>query len=161
MIGKHYLRIGRYGGLMSMRPWTYGFDSASELWSNDIRGPWGLKLPDICLTGEEKPRKNLTQETCPDRGSNPDPLRDRRACYHLSHSGGHKECSPKVLSFFMTMLGRILQLQQRGSWSVFDGKCLITHHHPPGLGTLWFSALSSYETVVGEQHFGTMSWRPT
>ena len=23
----------------------------------------GLKLPDICLTGEEKPRKNLTQET--------------------------------------------------------------------------------------------------
>ena len=31
----------------------------------------GLKLPDICLTGEEKPRKNLTQETCPGRGSNP------------------------------------------------------------------------------------------
>ena len=25
----------------------------------------GLKLPDIHLTGEEKPRKNLTQETCP------------------------------------------------------------------------------------------------
>ena len=38
----------------------------------------GLKFPDICLTGKEKPRKNLTQETCPDRGSNPDPLRDRR-----------------------------------------------------------------------------------
>ena len=48
----------------------------------------GLKLPDICLTGEEKPRKNLTQETCPDRGSNPGSLRDRRACYHLVHSGG-------------------------------------------------------------------------
>ena len=48
----------------------------------------GLKLPEICLTGEEKPRKNLTQETCPDRGSNPGPLRDRRACYHLLHSGG-------------------------------------------------------------------------
>ena len=48
----------------------------------------GLKLPDICLTGEEKPRKNLTQETCPDRGSNPGPLRNRRACFHLSHSGG-------------------------------------------------------------------------
>ena len=30
----------------------------------------GLKLPDICLISEEKPRKNLTQETCPDRGSN-------------------------------------------------------------------------------------------
>ena len=44
----------------------------------------GLKLPDIRLTGEEKPRKNLTQETFPDRGS----LRDKRACYHLFHSGG-------------------------------------------------------------------------
>ena len=48
----------------------------------------GLKLPDICLTGEEKPRKDLTQETSPDRGSNPGPLRDRRACYSLAHSGG-------------------------------------------------------------------------
>ena len=27
----------------------------------------GLKLPDIRVTGEEKPRKNLTQETCSDR----------------------------------------------------------------------------------------------
>ena len=39
----------------------------------------GLKLPEICLIGEEKPRKNLTQNTFPDRGSNPGPLRDRRA----------------------------------------------------------------------------------
>ena len=45
----------------------------------------GLKLLDIRLTGEEKPRKNLTQETYPDRGSNPGPLRDKRACYHLLH----------------------------------------------------------------------------
>ena len=28
--------------------------------------------------------KNPTQETCPDWGSNPGLLRDRRACYHLS-----------------------------------------------------------------------------
>ena len=48
----------------------------------------GLKLPDICLTGEEKPRKNLTQETCPNRGSNLGPLRNKHACYHLLHSGG-------------------------------------------------------------------------
>ena len=48
----------------------------------------GLKLPDICLTGEEKPRKNLTQETCPDWGLNLGPLRERRACYRLAHSGG-------------------------------------------------------------------------
>ena len=52
----------------------------------------GLNLPDICLTGEEKPRKNLAQETCPDRGSNPGPLRDKRACRHLLHSGGRKCC---------------------------------------------------------------------
>ena len=50
----------------------------------------GLNLPDIRLTGEEKPPKNLTQETCPDRGSNLGPLRDKRACYHLLHSGGQK-----------------------------------------------------------------------
>ena len=48
----------------------------------------GLKLPDICLTGKEKPRKNLTQETCPNRGSNPGPLRDKRACCHMLHSAG-------------------------------------------------------------------------
>ena len=47
----------------------------------------GLKLPDIRLTGEEKPRKNLTQETCHDRGSNPGLLHDRRTCYHLDSGG--------------------------------------------------------------------------
>ena len=51
----------------------------------------GLKLPDICLTGEEKPRKNLTQETCPDWESNPGPLHDRHACYRLAHNGGQME----------------------------------------------------------------------
>ena len=50
----------------------------------------GLKRPDIFLTGEENPGKNLTQETCPDQGSNPGPLLGRRACYHLAHSGGHE-----------------------------------------------------------------------
>ena len=30
----------------------------------------GLKLPDICLTGEEKSRKKLAQETYLDHGSN-------------------------------------------------------------------------------------------
>ena len=50
----------------------------------------GLKLPEICLTDEEKHRENLTQETCPDRGSNPGPLRDRRACYRVAHSSGLK-----------------------------------------------------------------------
>ena len=64
----------------------------------------GLKLPEICLIGEEKPRKNLTQETCPDRGSNPGPLLDRRACYHLVHSGGQfvfrESARYKVISLY-------------------------------------------------------------
>ena len=42
------------------------------------------------------------------------------------------------------------------SWSVFDGKWLITHH-PSGLGSLRFSSLPSYETVIGGQHYDTMS----
>ena len=45
-------------------------------------------LGGLKLTGEENPRKNITQETCPNRGSNPDPLYDRRACYRLAHDGG-------------------------------------------------------------------------
>ena len=43
----------------------------------------------VVLQVRKNPEKNLTQETCPDRGSNPGPLRDKRACYHLLHSGGH------------------------------------------------------------------------
>ena len=67
----------------------------------------GLKLPDIRLTGEENPRKNLTQETFPDRGSNPGPLRDKRACYHLLHSGELRfmehEVRKSQFSFFVAI----------------------------------------------------------
>ena len=65
-------------------------------WNDDYDGQMifgdlgGLKFPDICLTGEEKLRKILTQEICPDRGSNPGPLRDKSACYLLLHRGGPK-----------------------------------------------------------------------
>ena len=75
-------------------PFTHPCVLIRRIWKDDCEGQTifgylvGLKLPDISLTGEEKPRKNLTQETCPDRGSNPGPLRDKRACYHLLHSGG-------------------------------------------------------------------------
>ena len=48
----------------------------------------GLKLPDICLRGEEKPRKNLAHETYTERGLNLGPLRDRRACYRRLHNIG-------------------------------------------------------------------------
>ena len=56
---------------------------------NDIRGPCGPKsFPTFVLQVRKNPEKN-TQETCPDRESNPGPLRDKRACYHLLHRDGH------------------------------------------------------------------------
>ena len=74
---------------------TYGIHSSKvDMIKMIIMAKWysgnhgGLKLPDICLAGEEKPRKKLIQETCPNRGLNPGPLRDRRACYRLPHSSG-------------------------------------------------------------------------
>ena len=75
-------------------PSTHSVIPTRRIWNDDhddqiiLVDLGGLKFPDICLTGEEKPRKNLTQETCPDWGSNPGPLHDKRACYHLLHSGG-------------------------------------------------------------------------
>ena len=56
---------------------------------NDIRGPWGPKVSwHLSYRWGKTPKKNLTQETCPDRESNPGPLHDKRACYHLLHRGG-------------------------------------------------------------------------
>ena len=54
--------------LRSLAPVMIDDDNDGQMIFGDLGG---LKLPDICLTGEEKPRKSLTQETCPDRGSNP------------------------------------------------------------------------------------------
>ena len=55
---------------------------------NDIRGPWGPKVSWHLSYRWGKTPKKLTQKTCPERGSNPGPLCDKRACYHLLHSGG-------------------------------------------------------------------------
>ena len=69
-------------------PSTHSVIPTRRIWNDDDDGQMifgdleGLKFPDICLTGEEKPRKSITQETCPDRGSNPGSLRDKL------HSGG-------------------------------------------------------------------------
>ena len=77
-----------------------------------IFGDFGsLKLPDIRLTGEEKPWKNLTQENCPSQGSNPGPLRDRCACYHLAHSGGHLFIIIVILQF-INKLSRYYEYHQ-------------------------------------------------
>ena len=85
-------------------PSTHSVIPTRRIWNDDsdgqmIFGDLGvLKFPDICLTGEEKPRKNLTQESCADRGSNPGPLRDKRACYHLLHSGGQSSMSREKIT---------------------------------------------------------------
>ena len=89
-------------------PSTHSVIPTMRIWNDDYDGQMifgdlgGLKVLHICLTGEENARKNLTQETCPDRGSNPGPLRDKRACYHLLHSGGLlQNHSPIIKKFFL------------------------------------------------------------
>ncbi|PSN29183.1 hypothetical protein C0J52_28052 [Blattella germanica] len=52
-------------------PWINDYDG--QMMSGDCLG---LKFPDICLMG-----------TCPNRESNPGPLRERRIRYPLLHNG--------------------------------------------------------------------------
>ena len=53
-----------------------------RLWWPMISGDgWGLSFPDICLTVEEKPRKEPQSGNWPDRGSNPGPLCERQRRY--------------------------------------------------------------------------------
>ena len=69
-------------------------------WPNDIRGPWGLKLPDICLTGEEKPWKKPHPGDFSRPGIQPGPAAwQARMLHHLSHSGG-QNCNPLDLLDF-------------------------------------------------------------
>ena len=85
-------------------PSTHSGIPTRRIWNDGqmiLRDLVGLKFLDICLTGEGKPRKNLTQETCPDRGSNPGPQRDKCACYHLLHSGGHSNIQNVKLCTFV------------------------------------------------------------
>ena len=114
-------------------PCTHSVIPKRRIWNDDDDGQMifgdlgGLKFPDICLTGEEKPRKNLTQEFCPHRGSNPGPLRDKRACYHLLHSGGpYKHVSRKTVSCFV----RLFLISRFGTKSALCLSCyskLICH----------------------------------
>ena len=60
----------------------------------------GLKFPDICLTGEEIPRKNSPRKLVPTGNR----TRDKRACYHLLHSGGHISESTRSIQFKFCIL---------------------------------------------------------
>ncbi|PSN58160.1 hypothetical protein C0J52_01007 [Blattella germanica] len=61
-------QLGQYGSRMHQVPHkrlsTQANDYDGQLMSRDCLD---LKFPDICLMGEEKPRKNLTQEIVPNR----------------------------------------------------------------------------------------------
>ena len=57
-------------------------------WPNDIRGPWDPKASWHLSYRWGKTLKKPHPGTCPDRESNPGPLYDKCACYHLLHSGG-------------------------------------------------------------------------
>ena len=82
-------------------PSIHPFIPTRGIWNDDYGGQmiFGdlvcLKFPDICLTGEEKPRKNLTQETCPDRD------RTRARCVTSAHA---TTCSTAVDTFVILVL---------------------------------------------------------
>ena len=102
-------------------PSRHSVNPTRRIWNDDYDGQMifgdlvGLKFPDNCLTGEEKPRKKLTQETCPDRGSNPGPLRDKRECYHLPHSGGQwHNYFLKYCSCILTRITSFLEIWNSG-----------------------------------------------
>ena len=75
-------------------PSTHSAIPTRLIWNDDDDGQMilgdlgGLKFPEICLTGEEKPRKKPHPGNLSRPGSNPGPLRDKRTCYYLLHSGG-------------------------------------------------------------------------
>ena len=83
--------------------WYTPFTLTRQICKDDYDGQMicrdlvGLKLPDICLVDEEKPQKNLTQETCPDQGLNPGPLCDKHSCYCLLYSSGWTQLIKSVV----------------------------------------------------------------
>ena len=64
----------------------------------------GLKLPDIRLTGEEKLRKNLTQETYPDRESNQRPEILMHPKTYIKKKASYTNCQIPPLTTFAANL---------------------------------------------------------
>ena len=82
-----------------------------------------LNLPDIFLQVRKNPGRNLTQETCPDRGSNPGPLRDRRAYCSLLHSGGPPNIITNLKSKRLRWAGYVARMEEsRNIYKVLVGK---------------------------------------
>ena len=117
-------------------PSTHSVIPTRRIWNDDdddgqmrLGDLGGLKLPDLCRTGDEKPRKNPTKETCPDRGSNPGPLHDRHACYRLLNSGGRH--------LFANVEKKIAQLASFFASIHFNW--MITFESEPLFGNVLFS----------------------
>ena len=75
-------------------PSTHPFMLTSRIWKDDydsqiighIRGPYGTKPSWHLSYRWGKTPKKPHPGTCPDWGSNPGPLPDKRPCYRLLHS---------------------------------------------------------------------------
>ncbi|PSN50350.1 hypothetical protein C0J52_07583 [Blattella germanica] len=74
--------------------------------------------------GEEKPQKNLTQETCPDRESNLGPLRDRRIRYPLLHNASLKNINLKIYKTVILPVILYGWLREEKRLRVFENKVL-------------------------------------
>ena len=75
-------------------PGTHSVIPTRGIWNDDYGGQ--IIFGELCAPKVswhlsyrwgKSPKKNFTQENCPDRGSNSGPLSDRLACYCLFHSG--------------------------------------------------------------------------
>ena len=103
-------------------PFTHPFMLTRRIWKVDY---CGLKLTAICLTGEEKPRKNLTQEISPDG------VRTWARCVTGAHATA---CSLAVNS----------------GWNLFILKIQTLHHYTcPKMSTfllLFYSKRNVHET---------------
>ena len=65
-----------------------------------------------------------------------------------------EECCPQILSFFMTMLGRILQLQTKGLLTRFR---LEVFDHPPSSARTWLP-VSFISFLIGKGGSRTTFW---
>ena len=65
-------------------------DNGGQMIFGDLEG---LKFPDICLKGEEKPRKNNTHQTCPDGD------RTRARCV----TGAHATACPTAVDLLLLL----------------------------------------------------------
>ena len=97
--------LGRVNSSGHWRPYEWWLVMVmTAKWYSGTLGAWCF-LTFVFRWG--KTPRNLTQETCSNRGSNPGPLRDKRACYHLAHSGGLVVCFVLVHLFHKMYIFRI------------------------------------------------------